>query len=466
MSLGSDKLGKGKAIIGKGLANGVEFKTNPYEAIDSLFFDESLESVIFARNKYFRHSIKKFLEEMNFTFLESEIDEYTNCIVSLEKGTFKFINHMEDQIKYELPYDWDAFEGDIRMYVKDNPIVKKKMVQRNPENWDKPNGVNDEKDLIDKSMDSIKDFAKKLKEKFGVSDEEIKNMVKKNQKITYHSVNKTTYPAKGNPDLKLESGQYANIVDLIKQHEWEDQFESDYGDNIVIYMRENSEEGTEKRLLSEFGFEYCIDNIVVSENEDWSKRSIEVQYQGQEELPEVNVDDILNEIGVGHKEETIDENTKINIIDSTDIQGRDIAVVSFSDNINLDDILFGKGNTLLVNDGSSSVDLVVDNKEIGSLEVMGGINIFDYNQLKSLYKSNPSLFEEESFSGLEYILVFKNFKGDIGVSTEENLDLDLNKFIGDYELDNYLDHKGGSVKLHFDKQEYDIINTNDIEEVD
>ena len=289
MSLGSDKLGKKKAVVGKGLASGVEFKSNPYEILDDFFHDPNEEIVVYIRNKYFRYSVLKFLQEMNFTFLESELEENDKMVISMVDGTFKFIDHMEDNITHEIPYDWDSLEADIRDYVKENPIVKKVSTPKDQANWDKPNGVDDEVDLIDKSMDSVKSHIKTLKDKFNISVDEVKKMVKDYQKKIYHGANETTYPAKGNPDVKLRSGIYNNMVDLIKTHEWESQFESDYGKDIFNYMRNNTGQGTEERLLSEFGFEYVLENITIDESEFWSNRVIEVKYKDQEELPEVDM---------------------------------------------------------------------------------------------------------------------------------------------------------------------------------
>jgi len=306
MSLGSDKLGKSKAVVGKGLADGVEFKSNPYEILDEFFHDPKEESVVYIRNKYFRYSLVKFLEEMNFTFLHSDIENHDRAVISLIDGTFKFIDHMEDSITYELPYDWDSLEADIRNYVSENPIVKKQPVQRNPENWDKPNGEDDNADLIDKSMESVKSHIKTLQEKFGIGMDEVKKMVKDYQKKTHHSVNETSYPAKGNPDVKLKSGIYNNIVDLVKKHSWEAQFESDYGVNIMSYIRENSEQGTEERLISEFGFEYVLENITVDESEFWNNRIIEVKYKDQEELPDIDMSEFEE---IDQKSKSLEDNS-------------------------------------------------------------------------------------------------------------------------------------------------------------
>lgn len=283
MSLGTEHLGKDKTLLnkGKGLADGVEFKVNPYDLLDDLFYDEETEMIVHTKSKYISMAAKFFLEEMNFLFYDSDIDSPIIAI-NLEEGTFKFIEHMEDKIELQIPIEWDIFETDIKNYVSENPIVRKK-VEKNPDGWNTPDGE-EEKSLLEKSMESVKTHVKTLQDQYNLTIEEVAETLDKFKHTAVHSHNKTTYTAKGNAELQLESGVYNNLVDLVKKHGWEMDFQVKYGSSILKYMRSNfKEEGIEKRLLSEFGFEYCIDNITIDDNEHWNNRVIEVKYQDQKE---------------------------------------------------------------------------------------------------------------------------------------------------------------------------------------
>jgi len=286
MSLGSDKLGKDKALV-KDLANGAGFKTDVYATIDELFHDSDEEIVVSTRNKYFAEGAKKFLEDMNFTFLESKTSE-PRLVIALLKSEFKFINHMEDQVTIELPYDWDIMENDVRDYVSANPIIKKEERERNESNWDQPLEDQKQKDAIDK----VKDWVKEIQKQVSIGSEAAAEMARKHIKKMYHNDNTTSYTATGNPDIKLESGIYNNIEDLIVKNGWKLQFESDYGMSVREYMRDNGENrDVELNLLKEFGFEYISDEILVTPHQYWTNRITEIKYKDQD-------DDAIEEIVV------------------------------------------------------------------------------------------------------------------------------------------------------------------------
>ena len=312
MSLGTENLGKDKALInkGKGLADGAEFKSNPYEMLDSLFHDDETQIIVRTDNKYISMAAKNFLEEMNLFFNESDLD-LPILAVNLEDGVFKFIEHMEDEVSLEIPVEWDVFEKDIRNYINENPIVRKE-IQKNPEGWsDTPDSK--ESNSVEKSIQSVKKHVKTLQEDYNLTMDEIKQSIDKYKNQIVHINNKTKYTAKGNAELQLESGTYNHMVELVKSHGWETDFEIKYGSSIIKYMNSNkAETNIEKRLLSEFGFEYCIDKISVSDNSDWTNRVIEVQYpdQKQEDFDVIKVE--LDEFEKFEKENNIFIDININ----------------------------------------------------------------------------------------------------------------------------------------------------------
>jgi hypothetical protein len=302
MSLGTDNLGKDKALVnrGKGIADGAEFNKSPYDLLDDLFHDDETQIVVGVRNKYISLAAQTFLEEMNLFFNESDLS-LPILAVNLEDGVFKFIEHMEDKVSMELPVEWDTFEQDIRSYINANPIVRKE-VQKNPENWDRPTGE-DEPDLIDKSMQTVKDQVKLLQDKYNLTLDEVKETISKYKSKAVHEHNKTVYTAKGNAELQLKSGTYNHMVDLVKMHGWDTDFKEKYDKDIHNYMRSNeAEKGIEKRLLSEFGFEYCMDQISVDDNDHWNNRVIEVKFENQ------NDDDFDIDVDMSEFEDTENKN--------------------------------------------------------------------------------------------------------------------------------------------------------------
>lgn len=291
MSLGSDQLGKKSERTTKGLADGVEYKTDVYATIDELFHDDGEELVVSTRNKYFAEGAKKFLEDMNFTFLESTLSE-PRLVISLINSNFKFISHMEDMVTIELPYDWDIMEKDVRNYVSSNPIVKKEKVEFHEENWNTPVSDQKEKDAID----GVKDWVKEIQRKVNIGSNEAADMARTYIRKMFHDKNETKYTAQGNPDLKLESGLYNNIEDLINKNGWKLQFESDYKKSVREYLRDatdNEDKDVEKNLLIDFGFEYIVDNIIFTPHRYWTNRMIEVKYkdQDQDNIESIHVDE-------------------------------------------------------------------------------------------------------------------------------------------------------------------------------
>jgi hypothetical protein len=295
MSLGSEKLGRGKKKE-LGLASGAEFKTNVYDKLHALTFDKDNEIVVIVDDKYLAHAVKALLEDLNFTCMVPDLTNQ-NVIIDKKEGIFEFRNKLDDKVKYELPYDWSLFVNEMKDSVKQNPIIKKEVGDRNMDNWNKPlDEQNTEKgDLIDQATESLKDKLKEAKKLFGLSD----NDTKKNAKIwtenLYREENKTKYISKKNPDLKLYSGKYKNIQDLIQQNGWELQFEEDYGMEVFDYFMENDKDGIEKDFLSEIGFDYILDDVIIEEYGEWHTRKIEVKYKDQDKL-KAEIDKKANEI--------------------------------------------------------------------------------------------------------------------------------------------------------------------------
>jgi hypothetical protein len=277
MALGSEHLGKEKALVKKG-DDSTKFKTDVYGFLDEFLHDDDEEIVVSTRNKYFGHAAKVFLEDMNFTFLNSEVTSL-RLVISLVKSEFKFIDHMEDQVTLKLPYDWDAMESDVRAHVSLNPVVKKEAVQRDESKWNTPGG-NSEEDVVD----GVKAWVQGIQQKVNIDAAEAAEMAKKFIKKAYHDKNETIYTAKGNPDVKLVSGVYNNLEQLIRKNGWKDQFESDYKMTVREYFRNNSDiEGIEKTLLAEFGFDYIADETIVTEHKYWTNRIVEIKYKDQDQ---------------------------------------------------------------------------------------------------------------------------------------------------------------------------------------
>lgn len=418
MSLGSDQLGKEKAVIKKGLADGVEFKSNPYEVLDELFHDESEEIVVSTRNKYFAYGAKKFLEDMNLTFMESDVDE-PRLVISLVNSTFKFINHMEDLVTLELPYDWDAMENDVRAYIRENPIVKKEKTYSNEEMWSTPPQTQEEKDAIDE----VKDYVKQIQRSLNVSASEAAKMAKKYIKGLYHGKNRTVYTAKGNPDLNLRSGVYTHIEDLMRKNKWLVQFESSYGKTIREYMRDfQDKEDVEKSLLTEFGFDHIIDDIEVTEHKFWTNRTIEVKYKDQDDsvMPEMTEEDF------DPSNNTIHENQVINnpqppmgnipqgmgVPSNANVSRDDRGEYQVIETYNNEDAVFIvgcliEGRTENVSLTSKYTYFVVDNgEEIIEVESDGHINILSMREFDR--------YQDQIFSSGMGVVMIPNMDGDIG----------------------------------------------------
>ena len=292
MSLGSEKLGRGK-VKELGLAKGNEFKPDVYDRLHSMLYDDNNEVVAFVGDKYLAIAVKAFLEDLNFTCVVAELSN-KNVVINKSEGIFEFRNKLDDKIKYELLYDWESFKQDIKDYVKENPIVKKEVGERNMENWNVPveQQNSTQGDLIDQSVDKVKGMLKQVKDKFKLSDSDTERNAKDWVDNIYHEQNITKYLSKKNPDVKLLSGKYKNIQDLIVKNGWELQFEEDYEMEVFDYFNSNNTEGIESKFLNDVGFEYISEQIVVSNSTNWHLRNIEVKYKDQDK----DVDDKENKV--------------------------------------------------------------------------------------------------------------------------------------------------------------------------
>lgn len=443
MSLGSDKLGKDKAVISKGLADGVQYKTDVYSVLDELFHDDGEEIVVSTRNKYFAEGAKKFLEDMNFTFLESDLGD-PRMVISLINSNFKFIDHMEDLVSVELPYEWDDMENKVREYVSANPVVKKE-INRNESSWGLPTNQQGEKDAID----GVKDWVREIQKKINIGSEEAASIAKKHIRKLFHSKNETTYTALGNPDLKIVSGMYNNIEDLIVKNGWKLQFESDYKMTVREYLRNHSDDvEVELNLLSSFGFEYLKDDIRVTPNKYWTNRIIEIRYKDQDndELDSIEVDESEFQITP-----TVSSNPTPTVGKVEDNKVEDIKEVVNKKvlNINTDEVKYKRLKTyrnetpiFIVGcdvNGKSSFSLTSDYSSFdlrsGSDEIIfdtdGDVSILSLNEFKR--------YQKDILSREVSVVLLPNMKGDIGIGAVD----DIGQFTTDFDLFNYIYHDLG-----------------------
>lgn len=285
MSLGTDQYGQGKFDKKNNKTDKyTSFKTDIYSILDDVFFDESLEKVVYLSDKHMGKAVASFLDEVNFMFYGG--NDTDKCIhISLEKGTYQYVSHMDDKSKYDIPYDWVTFQNEIRDHVSKNPIIHKHSdVSNNLSDYSVP--VVEEKELITGAKEYLEEF-RLAYPNIEITDSQALEMAKGYIKKELFKKNKTTYQAEGNPELKLRSGTYRNFESLVKANGWVNKFEEDFGMSIRKYLNTNDSDTVEQDTLSDLGFEYLSDKIVVHSGNHWTRRKVDIVYDG-----ELGVDDI------------------------------------------------------------------------------------------------------------------------------------------------------------------------------
>lgn len=170
----SDMIRKGKNDA-SGLAP--EFETNPYEALDDLLFDSELEFIVSVEDNYLKQALAMFLNDNNLQQKTKNFKEYEYMFISLDLGTFNFIErpNYKDKRVYELPYDWSELITELKNYITEHPFEKHVIDDKNPDSWSIPR--EDTPGTKHTDNDS-KSFLERAKAKIGMSsDEERKNKV-------------------------------------------------------------------------------------------------------------------------------------------------------------------------------------------------------------------------------------------------------------------------------------------------
>lgn len=261
-----------------------------FDILNEICFNEETERVTYIKNKYFAYSVEMFLEEMGFLNYSKEGEEKVKdkIFIDLKKGIYKYTNDtLSDKVNFEIPYDWNTFENDIRDYIKNNPIVRNSS-DSNEDFWKTNN-----EEIVDESMEAASDIIEKLKDIYGYDIDQIKTIMSTKKKDILHNLNKQVYTAKGNPDIKLKSGKYNHIIDLFKKNDLEQEFKDKYGRDVNKYVREHKNYKVDIDILKEFGFEYLFENNIIGINDDknWNNRIVEIKFDNQEEMEkEFNID--------------------------------------------------------------------------------------------------------------------------------------------------------------------------------
>jgi hypothetical protein len=157
-----------------------EFENNPYEALDDLLFDSELEYIVSVEDNYLKQAMAKFLTDNNLRQKTKNFEGYEYMFISLDLGTFNFIErpNYKDKKVYELPYDWDELMAELKDYISENPFEKHEISDKNPDSWSQPRtdtpGTNH-------SENSGKSFLERAKEAVGMksknSNEEQNNKI-------------------------------------------------------------------------------------------------------------------------------------------------------------------------------------------------------------------------------------------------------------------------------------------------
>lgn len=113
------------------------FGSNVYSKLDGLFHDDEKEFFIKCEDKYIKEAFKKYLQDNNFEYKDSNIkNQY--IFVSTVLGSFKFTDEASSNIDYNIPIDWEDVVMKINNIIEENPIEKKQKVNKNPDNWNLP----------------------------------------------------------------------------------------------------------------------------------------------------------------------------------------------------------------------------------------------------------------------------------------------------------------------------------------
>lgn len=157
------------------------FDSNVYSKLDSLFHDDEREFFIKCDDIYIKNAFKKYLEDNNFEYKDSNINNQF-IFVSTVLGSFKFVGEANSTIEYNIPIDWEDVKMKIDDILKDNPIEKKEKVVKKPENWNLPaqqNGGGFQ--LVEVPLDQdTKDRMEKVYEKQRIEAEKRKKIVEEN----------------------------------------------------------------------------------------------------------------------------------------------------------------------------------------------------------------------------------------------------------------------------------------------
>lgn len=387
---------------------------NTSDFIDDFLFDDSEEKIIGIRNKYYSYGIKQFLEDMNFIFVESELDE-PMVQVSLINGSFKFINHMQDKVELEVPYDWDEFEQLIRDYVTENPITRDE-TDFNTETWTDENEEN--------AFNVISDHVKELREKFGISLEEAKALLNKNRAKLDHTKHSTVFGATGYPEIQLKSGVYNHLVDLIIQNDLDDHFEKIIGSSVRVHINRNSDrEDVERKALIDIGFNHIIDNITVNENEYWNNRVIEVKYENQEEREDIDMTD-MEDFDKQLKE--AEDVTKLRDLKESD--GETLVIIG--------NYIDGRSQDIGLDNQITSCDIFIkeSHRDIFDMTLQsdGFMNILTLDEFVTSYVGDK---EKMEFFKTQNFLILPSFKGNVRLGVKN---MDTDELIEDYNIKDYI----------------------------
>jgi len=139
-----------------------EFDNNPYERLDDLLFDSELEYIVAVEDDYLKQALALFLNENNLQQKTKNFKDYEYMFISLDLGTFNFIEkpNYKDKKVYELPYDWSELMMELRNYIDEHPFEKHEIADKNEEGWAQPREDTPGADHSDNSGKSFLERAK------------------------------------------------------------------------------------------------------------------------------------------------------------------------------------------------------------------------------------------------------------------------------------------------------------------
>ncbi len=140
-----------------------EFENNPYEQLDDLLFNSELEYIVSVEDDYLKQALAKFLTDNNLRQKTKNFKDYEYMFISLDLGTFNFIErpNYKDKKVYELPYDWSELLSELKEYIAENPFEKHEIADKNPESWAVPREDTPGADHSENSGESFLERAKK-----------------------------------------------------------------------------------------------------------------------------------------------------------------------------------------------------------------------------------------------------------------------------------------------------------------